>query len=69
MGAFSVRFCFWLNYVLYLLKNEALQGHLEALCRPQIMSVGSSEPPRKKRSQNANFKNGKSRPTYFISSF
>ena len=26
---------------MYLLSNEALQGHLEALYEPQIMSVGS----------------------------
>ena len=38
---------------MYLLSNEALQGHLEALYEHQIMSVGSSEPPRKKVSLRA----------------
>ena len=37
-------------YGMYPLSNEALQGHLEALYEPQIMSVGYSQGGLKKRS-------------------
>ena len=42
-------------YGMYALSNEALQGHLEALYEPQIVSVGSSEPPKKKTSSKRKF--------------